>query len=525
MNIVFVAGGLGTRFNELSVFPKILLPTASYDSLLNETISKFDSKNDFYLIINNKYYDMVENYINVNHTKELLGLNSLTLIGTSVCNGSLSSLSDVEDKLPNENILFVWSDIIVPSGLEQDIKNTNILYGGCIGYKGIVFVSKDGKYRYNFDGEYIQQVTNYDGNIPGVYYFVNKPRFNEWYTELGKVDNCDLVDLIRAQLLTGQSIYSKNELESIIEYKDLETYKELLKNHKVNLSQTRFFNKIDIDKENKKVTKQAINSDYVHIIKDEINWYQYIIQQIGNGVISPKIDLIQPIEHWFVMDYLDGYIPLHIWNDNATEEQLVLAYSNIKKNLDILAEHTKEVSIEDFIQDLEKEMKTKVIDRCDKISHMLINYDKEYLITVLDKVMSTILEQYKGQSTVTYTLCHGDLNGSNVMVNKTNGDVKFIDPRGYFGFTKMYGWDIYEKSKLLYGLMGYDDFNLNPQIYLTDEPKNHKYVNSIEYLNKPIYKLVVGIIYVALAGYISQDIMKANIAYEYGLKLIDDYYG
>jgi len=28
MNIVLVAGGLGTRFKELSVFPKILLPTA-----------------------------------------------------------------------------------------------------------------------------------------------------------------------------------------------------------------------------------------------------------------------------------------------------------------------------------------------------------------------------------------------------------------------------------------------------------------------------------------------------------------
>jgi len=59
---------------------------------------------------------------------------------------------------------------------------------------------------------------------------------------------------------------------------------------------------------------------------------------------------------------------------------------------------------------------------------------------------------------------------------------------------------------------------------LTDIPKNHKYINNIEYLNKDIYKLVVGIIYVALAGYISQDIMKANIAYEYGIKLIENYY-
>ena len=36
MNIVIVAGGLGTRFGKLSIFPKILLPSYTEDSILKE---------------------------------------------------------------------------------------------------------------------------------------------------------------------------------------------------------------------------------------------------------------------------------------------------------------------------------------------------------------------------------------------------------------------------------------------------------------------------------------------------------
>ena len=53
MNIVIVAGGLGTRFGRLSVFPKILLPTNKYNSILEEDLSIIDLKeNKVFLIIN-----------------------------------------------------------------------------------------------------------------------------------------------------------------------------------------------------------------------------------------------------------------------------------------------------------------------------------------------------------------------------------------------------------------------------------------------------------------------------------------
>jgi hypothetical protein len=153
---------------------------------------------------------------------------------------------------------------------------------------------------------------------------------------------------------------------------------------------------------------------------------------------------------------------------------------------------------------------------------MLLNYNKEYMVSLLTKVYDIIMKDYDNCDMVEYNFCHGDLNGSNIMVNPITMDVKFIDPRGYFGNTKLYGWKEYEYSKLLYCLSGYDDFNNLPQIYKFDEPKPLKCINQIDYLNKKLYKLIVGVIYVALAGYIYQNIMKANIAYEYGIKILEN---
>ena len=61
-----------------------------------------------------------------------------------------------------------------------------------------------------------------------------------------------------------------------------------------------------------------------------------------------------------------------------------------------------------------------------------------------------------------------------------------------------------------------------PQIYGIDKPIRLKWFDQINYLNKKKYKVLVGVIWIALAGYISQDIMKANIAYEYGMQMLQD---
>ena len=141
-NIVIVAGGLGTRFKELSVFPKILLPTSTHNSILNEIQDSFcDYIGTISLIINERYYDMVNNYIQVNNIK------NINLIKSTKINGSLNSIMDVYEKLPKENILFVWSDLIF------DKETSNFILNKCEETEKdyIVFCYNKGEYRYNLN--------------------------------------------------------------------------------------------------------------------------------------------------------------------------------------------------------------------------------------------------------------------------------------------------------------------------------------------------------------------------------------
>jgi hypothetical protein len=58
-----------------------------------------------------------------------------------------------------------------------------------------------------------------------------------------------------------------------------------------------------------------------------------------------------------------------------------------------------------------------------------------------------------------FALIHGDCTFSNTMVNEAL-EVTFLDPRGYFGCTELYGDTAYDWAKLYYSIMGnYDQFN------------------------------------------------------------------
>ena len=231
------------------------------------------------------------------------------------------------------------------------------------------------------------------------------------------------------------------------------------------------------------------------------------------------------------MEYLEDYIPLHEYLRTHSNSDIKDVYKNIFIALNEFGKISKSIYQTDYEEDLDKELYSKVIDRCEKIKHYLVNYNKSELEDILTKIIKIFikLEYSKNRDTaimanINYTLCHGDLNGSNIMVNPKTKEIKFIDPRGYFGFTKNYGLQSYEYAKLLYALSGYDDFNLNPKIYKHDTINKFDYFDEFfeTYLDKR-HIILLGVIWVALAGYISQDIIKANMAYEHGLKILKDF--
>ena len=77
-------------------------------------------------------------------------------------------------------------------------------------------------------------------------------------------------------------------------------------------------------------------------------------------------------------------------------------------------------------------------------------FDKEHFTQALGKM---IPQEFK--------LIHGDCTFSNLMFDTYSMKTILIDPRGYFGNTKLFGDVDYDWAKLYYSLSGnYDQFNL-----------------------------------------------------------------
>jgi hypothetical protein len=183
--------------------------------------------------------------------------------------------------------------------------------------------------------------------------------------------------------------------------------------------------------------------------------------------------------------------------------------------------YIKTIDPQDAIQDYTIEFYDKVIKRCNSIKHIIYNYDEEKLKVILEKAFSEIIKLSGNIND--YCFAHGDLNGSNVMYNKEKDDIKFIDPRGYFGKSQLVGPSAYDYAKVMYCLSGYDDFNNRRYIFTKDWYERPYKLRDYEFKdNNKLYLIMVGIIWIALSEYISQDVFKANIAYRHGINILKE---
>ena len=108
----------------------------------------------------------------------------------------------------------------------------------------------------------------------------------------------------------------------------------------------------------------------------------------------------------------------------------------------------------------------KTIERISKIEDLVpFARDKEIKINgrkcrnvfYHKRELETKLEKLKCEY---FSFIHGDCTFSNLMLRE-NGAPVLIDPRGYFGYTELYGDVRYDWAKLYYSIVGnYDRFNL-----------------------------------------------------------------
>ena len=228
------------------------------------------------------------------------------------------------------------------------------------------------------------------------------------------------------------------------------------------------FNKLSVNFNRNIIKKESINKYGDKKINYEINFYRFLI----NNEIFFRIPKIYDFErNSYTMEYFNNYEPLYkIFNvlNNFKKTKLI---NEIKNNLNILHNSsTIYISKDDFFLNLKIEIEEKIIMRYNKIKDIIKKYDyikKVNNIKILDfyKILYIIntkiykLFEIKYKDNYYLTPFHGDCQFNNILYNIDKDDFIFIDPRGYFGNSEIYGILEYDYSKLLFALSGYDDFD------------------------------------------------------------------
>ena len=274
------------------------------------------------------------------------------------------------------------------------------------------------------------------------------------------------------------------------------------------------------------------------------------------------------------MEYKSNYIPLYkylldkeLFSEMQVKENITLILDNIFKILnDIHCIETININKTIFFNDIKKEIYDKVITRKKNIEEILnyfgeIQYVNDVKIlsfeVILEKCKTIITSYYTTLDIFEYNIIFGDCNFSNILIDKDNiNNITFIDPRGYFGDTSIYGLKEYDYSKILYAISGYDNFNSNffniDNINITNiniPNMNHSFnldsslfskvltkentTKSIKFNIKPIqidkkyidkyfnkvHKAFMVIHWLSLADYNKNNIWKCISSYYYGLYL------
>lgn len=487
MNIIIVAGGLGTRFKELSCFPKVLLPTKEKDSILLEQIGYFSKWDDITIIINEKFYVMVLNYIEANN------LTNVKVISSSNTNGSGNTIASVYDKLPKKDVMFFWSDIVFERNAFERSEGFRIP-----DEEVVVYTSNDAKYRYLINDGKISNVSEtYNGNIPGIFYINDISRVIPEVRE----EETDLVDFIIEAQNRGfiKKITSKSLPAPIIEYRSLEDYKTILG---MSLYKRAFA---------KPNNQWNINKDWViHDKHSFIGWEeQRDWANARNYILDDAItmDVHKDIDGTFIkLNAISGMNKLFV---DLNEEDKQEALGALKKCINSQKKISKKSNVLE-LANIVDELVDNAIHGYTGVCNMLLN---DPIGKDLFEFFRKTLKKQAYISNGILNPIHGNLNEYTIVVNEFNL-VYLIHHNSNMGF---FGWQEIDEAAYTRIKLGIDDLMRQPIVY-GDKSILNRYdcyndskLESISWTHR-----IMNVLYVlAHLNDVSTDVMKLNIMFDW----------
>ena len=226
----------------------------------------------------------------------------------------------------------------------------------------------------------------------------------------------------------------------------------------------REFNHISIDKNRGILRKSSDDKDK---FIGEIKWYLKLPGDVE--YVRPRIfDYSTAYDNLYVSMEYYSYHTLHelFLYGEMERQQWIDIFHRIRFVCDDFKRYT--VRDEKILPSLEEMYLTKTIQRLDKLKKdelfscffekgIVVN-GIEYLcldqiIRLLNKIIPAKL--YDVES---FTIIHGDMCFSNIMVDSNLSFIKVIDPRGKFGAFDLYGDRRYELAKLFHSIDGKYDY-------------------------------------------------------------------
>lgn len=425
--IIVQAGGKGTRLEYLTENkPKALVPIDNLPMLFH-LFRKYPDKR--YVIIADYKKEVMREYLEVFAEVKY---NIVDASGTGTCSGVKQAIGLIPD---NEPFMLIWSDLVLPKDLKLPDGYEDDTGVPAEDYVGL---SQSFPCRWKYeDGEFVEEESTEYG-VAGFFLFTDKSKI---------ADVPESGELVR-WMQQNRMQYGTVGLAGTREFGLLEEYE------KSENSKCRPFNKITV--EGNELIKEPVDAQGVKLAKRECAWYE---KAKGLGIeILPKIYATDPLK----MEYIVGK---NIYECNLEYEQKLHILESLVSSLKKLHEAEK-VPADSF--SVKEAYFHKTFDRLAKIQDM-IPYGREPVITVngrkcrnvyyhrrtLEKALDKLVLNCKE-----FSFIHGDCTFSNMMVRET-GEPVLIDPRGYFGYSELYGDERYDWAKVYYSIAGnYDQFNL-----------------------------------------------------------------
>lgn len=481
MKIIIQAGGKGTRLEGLTRNkPKCLVPVNNLP-IIFYAFQKFPQA-EFTIIADYKT-DVLEKYL------KAFGSNYNYKIIKAHKKGTISGIKEAISPFNSqESFMILWCDLILSENFSfPDTK------GNYIG------ISKDFECRWSFvDGKFIKEPSKENG-VAGLFIFENKSVLKD-IPEEGALVRWLAKQNIQFNRL---DLYGSKEIGTLLSYSD----------NNDSTPRCRPFNKIEFNDDI--ITKQGINEQGKKIAVDEINWYKNV-KETGYEFI-PEIYEYEPLK----MKRVQGK---NIYEyDCITKSQKEEILDNIINALEKLHNllpaipAKKEDCIENYI--------TKTFDRLSKIEYLVPFADKEFIKINGQYYKNVFFDKEKFTEILTsmipkeFRLIHGDCTFSNLMFDTFNMKTVLIDPRGYFGKTKLYGDVDYDWAKLYYSIKGnYDQFNRKKftldikenEVELAIKPNNWEdmeefFFDNVPGINKNKIKALHAVIWLSLTTYAWED--------------------